>query len=129
MPTKKDQLLGKSRALIEGRKITSLSDFQATPTASVVPEKSQSGENTDLATQSPEVAMIVNATLPSDRQTTTYNDVQRHAKVAIKVVRENFRFTETLGNALERYATEKRLKKNTIVEIALEQYLRQEGYL
>ena len=129
MPTKKDQLLGKSRALVGGRKITSLSDFQATPTESVVPEKSQRGENTELATQSTEVAMIVNDTPPSDIHTTTYTDVQRHTKVAIKVARENFRFTEELAAALEKYAFEKRQKKNTVVEIALEHYLKQEGYL
>ena len=129
MPTKKDQLLGKSRALIGGRKIASLSDFQATPTENAVPEKNTRGEETGIATQSPEVAMTSNDALSPDIHTTTYTEVQRRTKAAVKVARENFRFTEELATALENCASEKRLKKNTVVEIALEHYLKQEGYL
>ena len=129
MPTKKDQLLGKSRALVGGRKITSLSDFQETPTESAVPDTINRRGDAVLGTPNPKVVMTVEEAPQSDVHTIAYTDAQRRTKVAIKVVRENFRFTEELASALERYATEKRLKKNTIVEIALEQYLRQEGYL
>lgn len=131
MPTKKkEDLLGRSRALIAGKKITSLSDFQETPTEDVAAEKADAPDVPGkLATEQPAVSMDIDEKPAGNVRTTTYRDVHRRARVAAKVVRENFRFTEELSAALERYVAERRLKKNTVVEIALEQHLKQEGYL
>lgn len=127
---KKEDLLGKSRALIAGKKINSLTDFQDIPTEDVAqkgtytpktppePAKTQQPAAMDAEEQSARVV-----------RTNTYTDVHRRTRVAAKVVRENFRFTEELSTALEQYVADKRLKKNTVVEIALEQHLKQEGYL
>lgn len=127
---KKEDLLGKSRALIAGKKINSLTDFQDIPTEDVA----QKG--TDTPKTPPEPAKTQQpAAMDAEEQsarvvrTNTYTDVHRRTRVAAKVVRENFRFTEELSTALEQYVADKRLKKNTVVEIALEQHLKQEGYL
>lgn len=162
--SKKDLLLGKSRALMGGRKLTSLSDFQETPMDDalpepvLIPEPAPAGrreEGTPEAASAQPVrtrtyddvqlreapsaerpALLPRreegtpeATPAEPVQTRTYVDVQRRTKVALKLVRENFRFTEELAAALEDCAADKRLKKNTVVEIALEKHLKQEGYL
>src|SRR5512133_1842497 len=146
--SKKDLLLGKSRALMGGRKLTSLSDFQETPMDDTPPEPVLIPEPAP-AVSAPAPALLTRreaapaarptpprreegtpeATPAEPVQTRTYVDVQRRTKVALKLVRENFRFTEELAAALEDCAADKRLKKNTVVEIALEKHLKQEGYL
>ena len=131
MPTKKkEDLLGKSRALIAGKKITSLSDFQETPTGDAAAEKADAPDVPGKpATEQPAATMDTDEKPTEPVHTTTYQSVHRRTRVAAKVVRENFRFTEELSAALERYVAERRLKKNTVVEIALEQHLKQEGFL
>ena len=131
MPTKKkEDLLGRSRALIAGKKITSLSDFQETPTEDAAAEKADAPDVAgEPASEQPAASMDIEEKPTDYVRTTTYKDVHRRTRVAAKVVRENFRFTEELSAALERYVAERRLKKNTVVEIALEQHLKQEGFL
>jgi hypothetical protein len=132
MPTKKkEDLLGRSRALIAGKKITSLSDFQETPTEDAAAEKADAPDVAGApASEQPAVSMDIDEKPTTENvRTTTYHSVHRRTRVAAKVVRENFRFTEELSAALERYVAERRLKKNTVVEIALEQHLKQEGFL
>jgi hypothetical protein len=126
----KENLLGKSRALIAGKKITSLTDFQDIPTEDFAqkstdtpktpPELDKAQQPVVLETKEEPTAFV---------RTSTYTDVHRRTRVAAKVVRENFRFTEELSTALEQYVADKRLKKNTVVEIALEHHLKHEGYL
>jgi hypothetical protein len=119
MTSKKDKLLSKSRAIIEGRRVTSLADFQDTPT----------GVSTE--TPSLEIPLPEGDVLQEDVRTKTYKDVlvRTSSMLPRKTARENFRFTEKLAFALGKCATEKRMKKNIIVEIALENYLKTEGYL
>lgn len=146
MATKKDQLLGRSRALVGGKPLTSLSDFQETPTvrgmpaplpvkpaAPSVPDTlpraweriaavaaaepvPAAAEQEEVVARAPDPeqqgrGMAAEAPSAESVQTGTYFDVQRRTKTAVKVVRENFRFTEELADALEKCAGEQRLEK------------------
>lgn len=128
MPSKKDQLLQRSRNLIQGKKITSLADFQEISTDI----GQEPVERQELATKQEPISKSRHD-VPSKLRTKTYINVQKRtlAEVSLskKTARENFRFTEELAMALEKCAGERRMKKNVIVEIALEDYLKREGYL
>ncbi len=119
MTSKKDKLLSKSRAMIEGRRVTSLADFQDTPT--------------EVSTETPslEIPLPEGDALQNDVRTKTYKDalVRTSSISPGKTARENFRFTAKLAFALGKCAAERRMKKNIIVEIALENYLKKEGYM
>lgn len=130
--SKKDQLLKRSRTLMDRGKIDSLSDFQDIPTIpKIAPEepkedKKKKPVNVEEAyEQETETESNSNALV----RTKSYRDVQWKSKKPMKIARQNFRFTEELAMALENCSEERRLKKNTVVEIALEQYLKNEGYL
>jgi hypothetical protein len=127
--SKKDELLKRSRTLVDRGRIGSLSDFQDIPTPLVRKPEEELSEERETPEKVQDVGIKPNSETDLFVRTMSHKDVQIRSRKPQKTARQNFRFTEELALALENCSEDRRLKKNTVVEIALEQYLKNEGYL